>query len=70
MPAVIPAGMEEYLKGMKWAEAASVVGQWDWDHQVLGFKAGVSAVGARASPAQMFRINKQIDNGEPSTGSF
>lgn len=70
MPAVIPPGMEEYLKGMKWAEATSVGGQWDWDYQVLGFKAGVSALGVRADPAQMLRIDKQIDDGDPSTDSF
>ena len=69
-PSVIPAGMEEYLRGMKWSEKTSVGGQWDWDYQVLGVKAGVSALGVTAGKAQMLRIDKQIDDGDLSTGSF
>lgn len=70
MPAVIPAGMTEYLRGMKWSENTTVGGQWDWDYKVLGVKAGVSALGATASRAQMLRIDKQIDDGDLATGSF
>ncbi len=69
-PGVVPAGMGEYLRGMKWAEETSVGGQWDWDFQTMGVKAGVSALGVRASKAQMQRIDQQIDDGNLATGAF
>jgi type II secretory pathway pseudopilin PulG len=69
-PGVVPTGMNEYLGNFAWAGTPSVGGQWDWDHQVFGFTAGVSVHQPRALASQFLRVDEIVDDGNLATGSF
>ena len=69
-PSVIPPGMAEYLRGMKWAEPTPIGGQWDWDYQQFGHIAGVSVYRPDRTPSEMREIDARIDDGNLSTGQF
>ena len=69
-PGIIPAGMDEYLQKMNWTGETSLGGLWDWDYKQFGCVAGVSVFQPTADNAQMIEIDKTIDDGDLSTGSF
>jgi prepilin-type N-terminal cleavage/methylation domain-containing protein len=70
-PGQVPPGMADYLRGMKWTQVNSIGGQWDWDYQQFGCKAGVSVYfGSRNEDARMTEIDRRIDDGKLSTGQF
>ncbi len=68
---VLPSGMETYLgPKLNWTTATPIGGNWDWDFNQFGFRAGVSVVGATATAEQMLEIDRQIDDGDLSAGHF
>ena len=68
---VVPPGMETYFgPTLDWTKPTPLGGNWDWDYNVFGFTAGVSAVGTNASTQQMQDIDAKIDDGDLSTGRF
>ena len=68
---IVPPGMATYFsKAFDWTKATPLGGNWDWDYNVFGFTAAVSAVGNNATGAQMLEIDSKIDNGDLSTGAF
>jgi len=69
--AIIPPGMDTYLdSSLNWTGTTPIGGQWDWDKDVFGFKAGVSVVSPTLSPEQMREIDRRIDDGDLRTGHF
>ncbi len=69
-PGIMPNGMDEYLRGMKWAAPTPIGGQWDWDYRQFGCVAGVSVYQPRAPESQLIKLDKTIDDGNLQTGSF
>jgi prepilin-type N-terminal cleavage/methylation domain-containing protein len=69
-PSVVPAGTTECLDAAHWASAKPLGGQWDWDHNVFGFTAGISVYQPNRTDAQMTEIDRLIDDGDLTTGSF
>ena len=69
---VMPAGMDPYLKRMRWADKTPIGGQWDWDNVQLGSgsKAGVSVYMPPVTDAEMREIDALIDDGNLATGAF
>jgi prepilin-type N-terminal cleavage/methylation domain-containing protein len=68
---IVPPGMAPYLgKNFDWAAPTPIGGNWDWDANVFGFKAGISVAGATASIQQLTAIDQKIDDGDLSTGHF
>jgi prepilin-type N-terminal cleavage/methylation domain-containing protein len=69
-PGIIPNGMAGYLTTFDWSEETTIGGQWDWDYNVFGIKAGISVHRPERSPAQMQKIDAVIDDGNLATGHF
>jgi prepilin-type N-terminal cleavage/methylation domain-containing protein len=69
-PAVMPTGMDEYLKKVAWTKPDVLGGKWDWDNQQFGIKAGVSSYQPTAALTQLQRYDAMIDDGDLSTGQF
>jgi prepilin-type N-terminal cleavage/methylation domain-containing protein len=68
---IVPPGMETYFgPTLDWTKPTPLGGNWDWDYNVFGFTAGISAVGTNASTQQMQDIDAKIDDGNLSTGQF
>lgn len=69
-PGRIPDGMADYLKGFPWTDDTVIGGQWDWDDEQFGTKAGVSVYMPNWDDEQMQKVDKIIDDGNLSTGQF
>jgi prepilin-type N-terminal cleavage/methylation domain-containing protein len=69
-PGQIPAGMSGYLWNFPWTEDTVVGGQWDWDYEQLGTKAGVSVHMPAWQDDRMQLIDAVMDDGNLSTGQF
>jgi len=69
-PGIMPAGMQSYFGEFNWTGDTVIGGKWDWDYRVFGVTAGVSVYQPPALMAQMTAIDKIIDDGNLSTGSF
>ena len=69
-PGIMPQGMEDYLLRMRWNKRTSVGGQWDWDYQQFGTRAGVSVYQPTADATQLQRLDEMIDDGNLNTGIF
>ncbi len=69
-PAVIPAGMAEYLGRFPWTQTTTIGGYWDWDNGQFGTQAGVSVYQPTAPLEQLRLIDQIIDDGDLSTGTF
>jgi len=69
-PRTLPPGMSGELKDSAWAADTSVGGQWDWDFEQFGVTAGISVYLPTAMPVQMLEIDREIDDGNLSTGIF
>jgi len=68
---IVPPGMNSYLdSSVKWTGTTPIGGQWDWDKDVFGFKAGVSVVSPTVSVEQLTEIDASIDDGDLSSGRF
>ncbi len=66
--ASVPSGMNEYLSS-SWLNS-TVGGQWIWDHNNLGFTAGVSLSNAKVGTLQMSILDQQLDDGDLASGAF
>jgi hypothetical protein len=62
--------MDEYLQKVAWFKKDALSGQWDWDYQQFGTKAGVSTFQPNASISQIQRYDAMFDDGNLETGSF
>jgi len=70
-PSEMPRGMADYLRGMKWTKVNTLGGQWDWDYQQFGYKAGVSVYfGNDLNDQRMLEIDRKFDDGNLTTGQF
>lgn len=69
-PGVVPAGMEEYLRKMKWSENTPIGGQWVWDYRRFGVVAGISVYNPPRTEEEMVDLDERIDDGNLSTGTF
>jgi type II secretory pathway pseudopilin PulG len=62
LAAYIPAGIA--------GRPTPVGGVWDWDYEQFGFKAGISVYQPTADVSQMQEIDRLVDDGDLSTGTF
>ena len=69
-PGDVPAGMEPFLKGLKWDKPTSIGGRWDWDYVQFGYTAGVSVYKPDRGDAEMTDIDAMFDDGDLITGAF
>ena len=68
---LVPPGMDTYLDtSLTWTGRTPIGGQWDWDKDVFGFKAGVSVVEPTISTEQLTEIDRMIDDGDLTSGRF
>jgi type IV pilus assembly protein PilA len=68
-PSGTPPGMAVYL-GTFFQNRPAIGGQWDWDYQQFGIKAGISVFQPPLSVSEMQAIDRYIDNGNLNTGKF
>jgi len=70
-PGVMPTGMDAFFsRRLRWTQPTPIGGQWEWDYEAYGYKAAVSVYQPIRTPAQMLDIDKKIDDGDLTTGSF
>lgn len=68
---IVPPGMGPYLdSSFNFSGETPIGGQWDWDKDVFGFKAGLSVVSPTALQFQLQDIDKSWDDGNLVTGHF
>lgn len=67
---VVPTGMDSYLRRFAWTQETPVGGNWNWDTDVNGYKAGVAIVNPRADILQMADLDSSLDDGNLGTGRF
>lgn len=69
--AVLPNGMGQYLRGVRWESRNSIGGYWDWDYNMGYAKAAVCVeTDVNIDSVQMTNIDTQVDNGVLTTGAF
>jgi prepilin-type N-terminal cleavage/methylation domain-containing protein len=66
----VPKGMLPYLRGYPWTEETVIGGHWKWGLDDHGVKASISIVNPDKDADFMKRIDRSIDDGNLSTGSF
>lgn len=64
----VPTGMSGELRDDNWAAVNSLGGRWNWDYKTNGVTAGISVTGATVDDTQMLEIDKEIDDGNLSSG--
>ncbi len=69
-PGGFPPGMTGEFRSTDWAASTSLGGQWDWDYEQFGYKAGVSVHLPTADATRMTEIDRKIDDGNLNTGNF
>jgi prepilin-type N-terminal cleavage/methylation domain-containing protein len=68
---VVPPGMSQYLKGVDWQNVNSISGNWKWMLNEYSTTAQVGVIlTSPASDINMADIDRRIDDGVLSTGSF
>lgn len=67
---VTPTGLGIYLNKLRWDQANTLNGRWDWDNQTNGLRAAVSVVLPSDDDLRLSDIDERIDNGALVTGSF
>jgi prepilin-type N-terminal cleavage/methylation domain-containing protein len=68
---VVPSEMALYFgPTFDWTQPTPVGGNWDWDNDVFGFRAGVSVIGSSAPVTQFLDVDRKIDDGNLSQGHF
>ncbi len=68
---VLPAGMDQYLRGVRWEARNTLGGLWDWDYDQGYAKSAVCTETEKdIDAAQMSVIDALMDNGVLSTGTF
>ena len=66
----IPTGLAIYLGKMRWNQANTLNGTWDWDYQANGLNAAVSVVLKADDDVRLQDIDERMDNGALVTGAF
>jgi type II secretory pathway pseudopilin PulG len=59
-----------YLDISKYTGQTLIGGNWDWDNDQFGFKAGLSLEYPSVGMDQMLAIDRMIDDGNGTTGIF
>ncbi|HWM24795.1 MAG TPA: type II secretion system protein [Chthoniobacterales bacterium] len=68
---IVPPGMGPYFQSsFDFTGPTPIGGQWDWDKDVFGFKAGLSVVSPNALHPQLRDIDTSWDDGNLVTGHF
>jgi prepilin-type N-terminal cleavage/methylation domain-containing protein len=67
---VVPTGLAIYLHKLRWSQANSLNGSWDWDYQANGLNAAVSVVLPAEDDVRLQEIDERMDNGALVTGAF
>lgn len=67
---VVPTGMSSYLGNFQWTKATPIGGQWNWDANINGYKAGVAVTSVSADLTQMYDIDQTFDDGNLTAGQF
>jgi prepilin-type N-terminal cleavage/methylation domain-containing protein len=62
--------LNEVLPPATWSLPTVLGGEWDWDFQQFGFKAGLSVFQPTAPVEQFEMIDQMIDDGNLATGTF
>jgi len=68
-PGVTPAGMATYFTKVNFSGKTPMGGNWDWDEGYLAV-AALSTVGSTAELTQWQDVDRLIDDGNLSAGSF
>ncbi len=64
-----PPGMAEYFgPTLNFAAATPIGGNWDWDAEQFGVKAGISVVDPTAPAEQLAAIDALVDDGDLAAG--
>lgn len=66
----VPVGMETYLTSFRWTAETPIGGNWTWDCDMNGYKAGIAVNGPTVPVAQIQDIDRIIDDGDLTTGQF
>ncbi|WP_221032226.1 type II secretion system protein [Actomonas aquatica] len=66
----IPPEMSEYMNLTRWAGTSSLGGNWDWDLDQFGYRAGLSILSPNVDDIVMTEVDKAIDDGDLTGGSF
>jgi prepilin-type N-terminal cleavage/methylation domain-containing protein len=66
----VPTGMSGELRDQDWAAVNALGGRWNWDYKSGGITAGISVTGATVDDAQLIEIDKQMDDGNLSSGNL
>ena len=66
----VPAGMNDYLTRFPWTSETDIGGQWAWDNNVNGYKAGLVVVNPSAPLLRQQSADEKIDDGSLATGQF
>ena len=64
----VPTGMSGEFRDADWTAVNSLGGRWNWDYKTNGVTAGISVTGATVDDAQILEIDKEIDDGNLSSG--
>jgi type II secretory pathway pseudopilin PulG len=68
---VLPPGMDQYLRGLRWEARNSLSGRWDWDYDQGYAKAAVcTETDVDVGVSQMTEVDTLVDNGVLATGTF
>jgi prepilin-type N-terminal cleavage/methylation domain-containing protein len=69
---VLPTGMTaQDIKVAAWTtQKNSLGGRWNWDQNNFGAIAAISTTNVTASDATMLKIDRQIDDGDLTSGMF
>ena len=69
-PGVFPPEMAGMIKEERFAASPAIGGQYDWDEGVYSVKASISIFGPDASDDQLTNLDRMMDDGDLTTGSF
>lgn len=69
-PGSFPAELDAYLPNGIESRTTPLGGMWDWDCGQFGFTAGISVYQPTVDAAQMQEVDRLVDDGDLSTGSF
>lgn len=70
VPPTVPTGVAKFLPRLEWSAPTSIGGNWDWDLNQWGYRAGVSVYKPDRTDAEMREIDAKIDDGSLYAGAF
>lgn len=71
-PGILPSGMDDFIKKKDFEGSNYVKGLWVWEKSddSGSFLAGISLVNPEVTTEQMVKVDRQLDDGNLSTGRF